>query len=179
MTLSARRRVAVGVVIAALTVVSPALASSWSTALDLTAAGQASGDATDACLAYATCFWNYSGTATGAPFGVPMRVTGFIDGGFQYDSIEACFLNATGTFRYSDARSGRFLLEQTVAGQYCVTRPFGSHFLHTFTGVYTITGVVRPFEGAGSGTLTLHDDLAAHTFAATTQGTLTISAGPH
>jgi hypothetical protein len=177
MTFGTRGRVALAIAVAALTLVSSALALSGTTALDVTASGQASGDATDACLAYATCFWTYSGTAVGAPFGGPVRFEAFIDGGLQFDSIEACFPNATGTFRYFDKRSGRFLLEQTVAGQYCVTRPFGSHFLHTFTGTYTVTGVVRPLKGAGTGTVTLTDDLAGHTFEARTQGTLTVS-GP-
>ena len=103
-----------------------------------------------------------------------MRISAFIDGGFQYDSIEACFPNARGTFRYFDSRSGRFLLEQTVAGQYCVTRPFGSHFLHTFTGTYTVTDASRPLSAAGTGTVTLTDDLAGHTFDATTQGTVAV-----
>jgi hypothetical protein len=153
----------------------PAVASATVTAtVNLAEQGQAVGDPTDVCLAVPTCYWNYSGVATGSPFPAPVRVVGFIDGGFLYDSIEACFPNATGVFRFFDEVSGRLLLEKRVSGQYCVTRPLGSHYQHTFTGTYTITDVFGPLLASGTGTMTLHDNLALHTFDATEQGTLVL-----
>jgi hypothetical protein len=146
-----------------------------SATVDLTEQGQASGDPTDACLAFATCFWNYSGIAAGEPFRHPVRVVGSIDGGFVYDSIEACFPNATGVFDFYDLRSGKLEFEKTVAGEYCVTRPIGSNFQHTFTGTYTVTATNGPLGASGTGTMTLHDNLMAQTFDATEQGDLVIS----
>jgi hypothetical protein len=177
----ARRRAAV-LVAAAVTLVlsglfsAPALALPVGAAtIDLVETGQATGDATDACLAFATCFWNYSGTAGGQPFRHPVRVVGSIDGGFVYDSIEACFPFATGVFRFYDQRSGTLLLEKTVAGEYCVTRPIGSHFQHTFTGTYAVTGSHGALLASGSGTMTLHDNLMTQTFEATEQGQLVVA----
>lgn len=101
-----------------------------------------------------------------------MRVSGTIDGGAVFDSIEACFPEATGVFEFFD-RLGRRILTKTVSGQYCVTRPIGSHSQHTFTGTYTITGGSGRYAGAsGEGTMTLRDDLDAKTFEAIEQGTI-------
>ena len=38
-----------------------------------------------------------------------------------------------------------------------------------------VSSALRPFKAAGTGTVTLTDDLAGHTFDARTQGTLTVS----
>jgi hypothetical protein len=140
--------------------------------LSLTEQGTVAGKPTDACLAFNECFWIYSGTATGTPFPTPVRVYGKI-GGVSFDSIEACFFDATGTFRFFD-RLGRVILEKEVSGQYCVTRPIGSHSQHTFTGTYTITEGSGRYAGAsGEGTMTLRDNLDTKTFEAIEEGTIT------
>jgi len=162
-----------------LTIAGPAAASpTVTTALALAEQGQAVGDATDACLAYATCQWTYSGVATGLPFLAPVDVVGSIDGGLFFDSYELCFPNASGVFRFYQRGTRRLLLEKTVSGQYCVTRPIGSHFQHTFTGTFTVTRVAAPYTGSGTGTIVLHDNLDAQTFDAVEEGTLQLSSPP-
>jgi len=86
MTFGTRRRVALGIAVAALIFVTPALALSGTTALDVTASGQASGDATDACLAYDLLLDLFRHRCRR-----PIRSADadhVIDGGLQLDSIK-------------------------------------------------------------------------------------------
>ncbi len=168
------------VVASAIVLIPPAsvVAAAPTPSFAVTEQGRAVGDPTDACLAYATCYWTYSGTASGPPFPTPVRVSGTIYGGTIFDSLSACFPEATGAFQFLD-RADHLLLEKTLRGEYCVTRPIGSHLQHTFTGTYTITGGSGRYAGAsGSGTTILHDHLGTQSFDAIEAGTFSFRRPP-